>query len=132
MTNRNVRNLNPGNIEHGADWDGLADVQPDSRFCSFVTAQYGFRAMVKIFRTYRRKYDLKTPRQIIHRWAPPSENDTAAYVRNVCTMAQLDPDVPLDDTAQSYAILAAYMAVMEGWPDADLERAGQGAYLAYQ
>ena len=77
---RGERNKNPGNIERsGTKWVGVASEQLDSRFLTFATPAYGIRAIVKILMTYYRKHKLDTPRKIIGRWAPPSENDTDAY-----------------------------------------------------
>ena len=39
--------------------------------------------MFKTLETYREKYGLKTVREIITRWAPPSENDTADYLEGI-------------------------------------------------
>ena len=45
---RGIRNHNPGNIDKGADWEGLADDQSsDSRFCVFKDPVWGIRAMAR-------------------------------------------------------------------------------------
>ncbi|VVS91067.1 structural protein [Desulfoluna spongiiphila] len=92
---RGIRNNNPGNIRHGDDWDGLAKVQPDPAFCLFKTPEYGIRAMARVLTNYQRRHGIKTVRGIITRWAPPSENDTAAYVDHVAQVLGVDPDEPL-------------------------------------
>lgn len=122
---RNVRNNNPGNIEHGADWNGLAEVQLDSRFCTFISPEYGFRAMIKIMHTYKRKYGLDTIEKVIYRWAPPVENDTDAYVDFV----QRNCSITKNDTIEDYPEVAAAMARMEGWPTIDIELARKGEEL---
>ena len=81
---RGFRNNNPGNIRHSEKWLGLAEKQTDPDFCQFVSVEYGIRAIFKILETYRDKYGLKTVREIITKWAPPSENDTEAYIKGVC------------------------------------------------
>ncbi len=87
-TPRGVRNNNPGNIDRTAiAWQG-EDRGPEAmkrepRFCVFLTAQAGFRALAKTLLTYQRKHGLRTVREIINRWAPPSENNTSAYVAQV-------------------------------------------------
>ncbi|WP_300674087.1 hypothetical protein [Desulfoluna sp.] len=89
---RGMRNRNPGNIRHRDQWMGLATEQPDPSFCTFITPEYGIRAMGKILINYQRRYDLSTVREIIHRWAPPVENDTDAYVAHVAEAVGVDPD----------------------------------------
>lgn len=89
---RGIRNNNPGNIEAGQPWQGLAmpseylpDQQNESRFAVFVHPKYGVRALVKLLRTYQDKYGLATIQQIIGRYAPTSENLTTAYAVAVAT-----------------------------------------------
>ena len=98
---RGVRNNNPGNLRHGDDWLGLSAVQTDKAFCQFDSPLYGLRALMRLLLNYRRKTDpqgrrIVTIRQAISRWAPPSENDTAAYVNTVARRLGVDPDAPLD------------------------------------
>ena len=45
---------------------------------------YGYRAAFRTLDTYRRKHGCVVLADYIARWAPPSENDTAAYLRTVC------------------------------------------------
>lgn len=94
---RGLRNNNPGNIRHSsAQWVGKAPVQNDDEFVSFTDAVYGLRALAVTLRTYFNKYGLRTVRGIINRWAPPSENDTGAYVNSVARALQVSPDQTLD------------------------------------
>ena len=99
---RGVRNNNPGNIDYSPvnDWYGqLAHVPSiESRFCRFNEPENGMRALGKLLQTYQRKHKLKTVRQIINRWAPPKENDTGAYVRQVAAAIDVHPDTPIDVT----------------------------------
>ena len=94
---RGIRNNNPGNIRRNGDpWQGLAERQGDVEFFTFKTSIYGIRALARVLITYQDKYDLRSVRQIIERWAPPSENNTDAYVRAVAADAELDADQTLD------------------------------------
>lgn len=77
---RGVRNNNPANIRKGSNWLGLCAVQKDSAFCQFVSMPFGIRALLVLLRTYRNKYDKVTLREIIHRFAPPTENNTWEYL----------------------------------------------------
>ena len=80
---RGIRNNNPGNIEKSKNnkWQGMAESQPDKRFITFTSPEWGIRAIARILINYKDKYDLDTVKKIISRWAPPSENNTGAYVK---------------------------------------------------
>lgn len=83
---RGIRNNNPGNIRRSIDkWQGLADPdhQTDPDFFIFQTPIYGIRAIARILITYQDKYGLQGVKGIIKRWAPPSENNTDAYIAAV-------------------------------------------------
>ena len=84
--NRGQRNNNPLNIRRvaGSGWKGQATLQDDSRFVRFKRVEWGLRAAFCILRTYARKYHIRCIRDIVSRWAPPSENDTGHYVENLC------------------------------------------------
>lgn len=75
------RNNNPGNIvKTSINWEGEVPCA-DARFECFSTPYYGIRAITKNLIYYREVYGLTTVQEIIHRWAPPQENDTDAYVQ---------------------------------------------------
>ena len=93
---RGIRNNNPGNIRHGNDWKGLAEEQPDPAFCTFVSPEYGLRAIVVILRNYDRKHGLRTVREFINRWAPPNENDTTGYAEHVARRLGVPVDEEID------------------------------------
>ncbi|WP_272523933.1 structural protein [Providencia sp. PROV230] len=78
---RGERNNNPGNIRHGSKWQGLSATQTDKDFCQFISAEYGIRAIFVLMRTYEKKYGLCSVRQIINRYAPPTENNTEGYIQ---------------------------------------------------
>jgi hypothetical protein len=80
---RGIRNNNPLNIRRGVQWRGLRDFATDKAFCEFKSMDYGFRAAFCILRTYFSKRGVRTLRQLISRWAPPTENNTEAYIRKV-------------------------------------------------
>jgi len=86
MNSRGLRNCNPLNIRRvaGTTWKGQRAEQTDHAFVQFRTIEYGLRAAFVLLRTYSTKYKLNCIRDIISRWAPPSENNTEKYIRNVC------------------------------------------------
>jgi hypothetical protein len=98
-TPRGIRNHNPGNLDKGsAKWQGLAppDQQTDPRFAVFIDPTWGIRAIARTLISYQDKYGIHTIRAIVARWAPPSENDTQAYINQVCLGSGFTPDQQLD------------------------------------
>jgi hypothetical protein len=91
-----IRLNNPLNIRQGQTWRGLAPVQIHPEFCEFVEPIYGIRAGARILGTYAQKYGVRTINEAITRWAPPEENDTAAYVSEVCLECTRGPNVPFN------------------------------------
>lgn len=93
---RGVRNNNPGNIMKGGDnWQG--EVQGnDPRYATFATPEAGIRAMGKTLLTYQEKHGLNSVEAIIARWAPATENNTAAYVATVAKEMGVKPDAALN------------------------------------
>ena len=96
-TPRGIRNNNPGNIRYnGTGWQGLANPPSDGAFCIFTEAKFGIRALATILRNYKCKYGICAVSGIIGRFAPSSENDTAAYIRSVCAAVGCAADAKLD------------------------------------
>ena len=95
---RGIRNNNPGNIRHGANWLGLNPNgrNIDSGFCVFTAPVYGIRALAKVLVNYKRIYGLNTGRQIVNRYAPPNENQTTAYIQSVAKQLGVYPDTVID------------------------------------
>ena len=105
---RGLRNNNPGNIRKNATaWQGLApaDQQTDPDFFIFSTPTFGIRALGHTLNTYMTRYGLNTLRGIITRWAPPSENDTDAYIAALVNDTGVGPDEELS-TADIPAVTA--------------------------
>ena len=92
MKTLGIRNNNPLNIRRGKSvWKGEVRLGTPPNggdrgglFCRFVSIEWGLRAAFVLLRTYSTKYRANCIRDIITRWAPPSENDTERYIRNVC------------------------------------------------
>ena len=89
---RGIRNNNPLNIRRSADrWVGARAEQTDPAFVQFNTLAYGYRAAWKVLQSYYTRFCKQsrpfTVRNIICRWAPPSENDTESYIRNVLKLS---------------------------------------------
>ena len=106
---RGIRNNNPGNIRKtDVKWKGEV-AGTDSAFETFVSMPYGYRAMIKLLQNYQKNHRLKTIRQIITRWAPPSENNTSAYISTVSKRTGIGPDVAIDmkDRATALSVASA-------------------------
>jgi len=75
---RGLRNNNPGNIRASDPWQGMIGTDP-AGFAVFKDISWGIRAMAKdLTSKINNGYD--TLQEIIYRWAPPTENDTEAYL----------------------------------------------------
>ncbi|WP_236212999.1 structural protein [Metapseudomonas otitidis] len=92
-TPRGIRNFNPGNIERTSTrWQGMAqDQSSDPRFIVFVHPVWGIRAIARTLITYQDTHGLRSVQQIIQRWAPATENNTAAYVAAVSARLHVAP-----------------------------------------
>lgn len=124
---RGLRNNNPGNIRRSNDkWQGLSPEQTDSEFFQFTDPVYGIRALARVLINYQNKHGLGTVAQIVNRWAPPSENNTGAYVRHVAGALGVDENEWL---AMDNATLKKLVAVIiqhengsQPYPDTMLQR----------
>ena len=92
---RGITNNNPGNIRYSKSNNWLNQTGQDSDgFTQFKTADDGLRAMYKLVNNYQGK-GLNTVQDIISRYAPTSENDTASYIKNVSQKMGVDPNKQL-------------------------------------
>ena len=90
---RGMRNNNPGNLRiSNNQWQGKVPVweNTDGEFEQFKEYRYGVRAMIKLIQNYIRSGD-NTLVTIISRYAPATENDTAAYIRAVAGATGFSP-----------------------------------------
>lgn len=112
---RNWRNNNPGNIEYGNFAIQNGAIGTDGRFAIFPDYATGRRAKENLLFNSRGYRDLSLE-DAIDRYAPPTENDTSAYVNSVASAIGVDPTTPLAslDATQRAAMLDAMQRV-EGW-----------------
>ena len=141
---RGTRNNNPLNIRRSADrWEGTRSEQTDPSFVQFETMAYGYRAAWKTLESYwnhfhrmRQPFNVTT---IIHRWAPPTENDTQNYIRTVLLLTGLGGKENLPqpsrgvDTAKLERLLTAMTTMECGTPFAqvDTQAIREGFDLAF-
>lgn len=103
---RGIRNNNPGNIKTGIAWQGA--VGDDGTFIIFADDTWGLRAMAKDLTTKINSDGLTTITAIITVYAPPSENDTAAYISAVASDTGFGATDPLTaDQPTLHALIRA-------------------------
>lgn len=116
---RGIRNNNPLNIRKGNNWQGERHPQADPAFEEFQSMEMGLRAGFVLLRNYIERpragqQKCNTVRKIISRWAPTSENNTAAYIKSVCAWTGLFPDETIKFSDRNKMIaLAQAMARVE-------------------
>lgn len=91
---RGIRNNNPGNIRlTNIPWRGKVPnaLNTDGVFEQFESAAFGIRAIARdLITDYSQGKN--TIAELISEWAPPSENDTAAYIRHVVAVTGFAAD----------------------------------------
>lgn len=124
---RGFFNNNPGNMDRSADvWQGeirdpadtrLSDFQRNElvkgRFCVFSSPQLGIRANAKNLFAYYDKLNLRSVNALIYKWAPPIENDSAAYAAAVAKKLGVSGDATVNvrDWKTLYALIDAIIRV---------------------
>ncbi len=107
------RNNNPGNITCGAGliFDSIAC---NGRFLVFPGESVGARAIV--LQLKNPKYQSKTVGGAIARWAPPNENNTAAYQRSIEQGTGLSLNTPMSSLSDAQLTrVAQVIKKIEGW-----------------
>lgn len=129
---RGLRNNNPGNIrDDGTDWEGVDTPRNDGTYLRFISPAYGIRAMARVLSNYVNTDGVSpTVDAIISRWAPPTENNTAAYVMDVAGDVGVDPDQPFDLPSVLPALVAAIIQHENGLNPYDSATIAQGIALA--
>ena len=119
---RGLRNNNPGNIRLGSfKYKGERAKSSDVAFRQFESMEWGYRAMFVLLHTYALRYDCRTLRDIISRYAPSSENNTEAYIRRVASMTHLADDEQLDTLDRRVMVdVVSAMSAVENGREADL------------
>lgn len=92
---RGIRNNNPGNLEGDQGFQGFK-AQDDKGYAQFNTPQDGLRAMAINLRNQQDLHGINTVEGIVTKYAPPSENNTAAYISTVAQQMGVGPQDKLD------------------------------------
>ena len=90
LTPRGMRLCNPFNLRKTQiDWKGEVEgIDPD--YETFKDFASGLRAGFRVLLTYFHKHHLNSVAEIISRFAPPPENNTAGYVQFVARRLAVD------------------------------------------
>lgn len=112
---RGLRNNNPGNlVKTNIPWAGKITPSGDPNFEQFTYLEYGIRAMASDT-IHDVNAGMNTIASLITEYAPPSENNTAAYIASVSDTTGIAPTVPflLNETTLA-AIIKAKIEVENG------------------
>lgn len=112
---RGLRNNNPGNlVKTNIPWAGKITPSGDPNFEQFNYLEYGIRAMASDT-IHDVNAGMNTITSLITEYAPPSENNTAAYIASVSDTTGIAPTVPflLNETTLA-AIIKAKIEVENG------------------
>jgi len=110
-----LRNNNPGNLRPSLiPWVGQTG--SNSGFCTFKDCSYGLRALAVDLSNKITSDGLDTITDIINKYAPPSENDTQAYINAVSDSTGWDPDQTIDFNSANLANLMQAIIEHENGP----------------
>jgi hypothetical protein len=123
---RGIRNNNPGNIRIGINWLGRVVPGKDLSFVEFKSMPYGVRALY-IDLINKHKSGLRTIRDIIYRYAPPSENLTDAYVAAVAQSMKIGASTPFAPTVKNLNAFAKAIVKHENGKDGEMVTASDYA-----
>lgn len=100
---------NPANIRFSKRNNWLGQLpKPYKGFCQFKSEFYGLRAFAKLLHTYFSKYYCFTVHELIAKYAPPSENNTSAYIGYV-TLRAGDDVIHIQDPDYMYRLFKAML-----------------------
>jgi hypothetical protein len=104
---RGIRNNNPGNLIYtNIAWQGKVPLSKntDGKFEQFVTIEFGIRAMFKDLVNDINK-GKNTVRKLISEYAPPNENNTGQYIKDVCSSIGVTADEKIKSVNAKFLLL---------------------------
>lgn len=112
---RGIRNNNPGNLNFVGQPGSHLEHHVNARFAAFNTMAEGVGALAQQLRRYAAR-GVDTVRGIISKYAPPSENNTGAYIASVARALGVNPDAHLNLNSNSvlHQLIAAIAAIENG------------------
>lgn len=110
---RGYRNNNPGNLIKSQTKFVGEIPGTDSRFRTFISMPWGFRALFKLLQVYISRGD-NTLKKIFYKYAPPNENKTDLYIQFVADKIKKNPEEVISKTDKETLIaIAIAIATME-------------------
>lgn len=98
------RNNNPGNLRSSnINWKG--SIGANNGFVVFENMAYGIRAAATVLINNISSMGNDTITKLITKYAPPSENNTDAYIAAVSSQTGIDPNATLDTTSDTLTSL---------------------------
>ncbi|MDP3740363.1 MAG: hypothetical protein Q8R02_23455 [Hyphomonadaceae bacterium] len=85
-------------------WEGKGP--PQNGFETFNTPDHGAQAMVKNLGAYVQRNPNITVAQAIAQWAPPNENNTELYIRQLAESTGINPGMPLAEVLKDPVVAA--------------------------
>lgn len=108
------RNTNPGNIRYSEFARRMGAIGQAGGFAVFPDEESGMGAISALLRSD--SYNKLTVAGAISRYAPPHENDTAAYHRKIKKMTGLDINRKISELSDDeLARVASAIRTVEGW-----------------
>ena len=91
---------------------------------------YGYRAMFMLLGSYQRRHKLNTLREMLMRYAPPTENMTSGYISFVAERTGIDADAHLDTRSERDMLpIVAAMSEIENGVAANFQEVAEGWQL---
>jgi len=112
---RGIRNNNPGNLNYVGQAGATREAGPNGRFAVFQSAEAGLQELAHQLRRYAQR-GINSVRAIISKFAPPSENNTQAYISSVSKRLGVDANASLDlsDPRMVQGLMDAIIKVENG------------------
>ena len=135
------KNRNPLNIRYNPKNNWRGQISQNAGLCVFSHEAYGFRAAYKLITSYIGN-GYNTIEKIITRWAPPSENDTEAYIKAVLKLSGLggNENIPRPNRFRNFERLEKTICLIRAmtcvecgipWKEVDVPAIWRGYDLAY-
>lgn len=115
------RNSNPGNIKYSDFARRVGAIGKAGNFAVFPDEATGMYAIETLLRTD--SYNKLTIKDAISRYAPPFENDTAAYQKRLTQLTGLSIDRSMSSlSASELTKVARAIRTIEGWTPGQIQR----------
>ena len=126
---RNWRNNNPGNLEFGSFAESKGAIGSDGRFAVFPTLEQGSKAKEDLL--FGKNYANLSIEQAISKYAPPNENNTENYIKQILAATGANSNTILNDltSSQRQSMLSAINRA-EGFKEGKILQAAAGGMFS--